>query len=92
MAKKSSDCKGAGKQKFAVRGYTRCSAAAVRAPCTASSACAASASARWRTPVSSGHHQVELVVVDLTYPVRAARLGGPAWDRVPYVQQTGCSS
>ena len=49
MAKKALINKAERKPKFAVRGYTRCQRAAVRTRCTASSACAGSACARWRT-------------------------------------------
>ena len=52
VAKKALINKAARKPKFAVRGYTRCSGAAVRTRSTASSACAGSACARWRTAAS----------------------------------------
>ncbi len=53
MAKTALINKAAGKQKFAVRATPGASAAGVRTPCTASSACAGSACARWPTRASS---------------------------------------
>lgn len=52
MAKKALVNKAAGKPRFAVRAYTRCSSAAARVRSTASSGCAGFACARWRTRVS----------------------------------------
>jgi hypothetical protein len=52
MAKKALIAKAARKPKFGVRAYTPASAAVVPTPCTASSACAASAFVRWLTVAS----------------------------------------
>ncbi len=54
MAKKALIAKAARKPKFGVRGYTRCQRCGADAgtPCTASSACAASAFVRWLTVAS----------------------------------------
>ncbi len=79
MAKTALINKAAGKQKFAVRATPGASGAAARTRCTASSACAGSACARWPTRASSRCDQEQLVNNDVAgprVPVPPERGGG----------------